>query len=161
MARGKKTAAVKTENIPETQPQTAGNTQDDAEAINLKVATEKKEEVDTVTTTTDADADVPKSKAKKQPKAKKVVVTESDEEEAKPKEKKQPKAKKVVVTESDEEEAKPKEKKRAPSAYNIFVKEAMPQLKKENEALGDNKKSQRDLMKLAAELWNKQKAEKA
>ena len=138
MARGKKTAAVKTENIPETQPQTAGNTQDDAEAINLKVATEKKEEVDTVTTTTDADADVPKSKAKKQPKAKKVVVTESDEEEA-----------------------KPKEKKRAPSAYNIFVKEAMPQLKKENEALGDNKKSQRDLMKLAAELWNKQKAEKA
>jgi len=159
MARA--TKASKTASKAETEPQTAGNLQDAAEAVNLQTATEKKEEIDTVTTTSDAE-ETPKAKkepkTKKEPKAKKV---ESDEEETKPK--KQTKAKKPAATESDEDEPKgkkePKEKKRAPSAYNIFVKEVMPQLKKENEALGDEKKSQRDLMKLAAELWNKKKAE--
>ena len=178
MARA--TKASKTAAKAETEPQTAGNLQDAAEAVNLQTATEKKEEIDTVTTTSDVE-ETPKAKkepktkkepkakkiesdeeetpkAKKEPKAKKV---ESDEEEAKPK--KQTKTKKPAATESDEDEPKgkkePKEKKRAPSAYNIFVKEVMPQLKKENEALGDEKKSQRDLMKLAAELWNKKKAE--
>ena len=159
MARA--TKASKTAAKAETEPQTAGNLQDAAEAVNLQTATEKKEEIDTVTTTSDVE-DTPKAKkepnAKKEPKAKKV---ESDEEETKPK--KQTKAKKPAATESDEDEPKgkkePKEKKRAPSAYNIFVKEVMPQLKKENEALGDEKKTQRDLMKLAAELWNKKKAE--
>ena len=159
MARA--TKASKTAAKAETEPQTAGNLQDAAEAVNLQTATEKKEEIDTVITTSDVE-DTPKAKkepnAKKEPKAKKV---ESDEEETKPK--KQTKAKKPAATESDEDEPKgkkePKEKKRAPSAYNIFVKEVMPQLKKENEALGDEKKTQRDLMKLAAELWNKKKAE--
>jgi hypothetical protein len=44
--------------------------------------------------------------------------------------------------------------KRAPSAYNIFVKETMPIIKKEHE--GSDKK-QTDYMALIAKMWNEKK----
>jgi hypothetical protein len=46
------------------------------------------------------------------------------------------------------------EQKRAPSAYNIFVKETMPQIKKENEGTG---KKQTDYMAIIAKMWNEKK----
>jgi hypothetical protein len=152
--------------VPETQ--TAGNPQDEAEAVNLKTAT------DTSDTEAIAATEIKAKKERKQKAVKEVKEAknvenvenvESDDEKPKPKPKakKEPKAKKVD-SDDDEPKAKtpkePKEKKRAPSAYNLFVKEVMPSLKKENEALDEGKKkTQRDLMKLAAELWNKKKAE--
>lgn len=44
-------------------------------------------------------------------------------------------------------------KKKAPSAYNIFVKEAMPHLKEQFPDL-----SHKELFKLAAQEWSKKKA---
>jgi hypothetical protein len=46
------------------------------------------------------------------------------------------------------------DQKRAPSAYNIFVKETMPQIKKENEGTG---KKQTDYMAIIAKMWNEKK----
>lgn len=45
-----------------------------------------------------------------------------------------------------------KKPKRAPSAYNLFIKKTMPGLIRDNQHL-----EQCDRMKLAAEMWNKQK----
>jgi len=143
----------------------AGTTQQDAaEAINL-AAKEIKEEVDTVTTTTTTTEPVAPIKPKKT-RAKKVAPTPAPSPEPiletteilsedMPKEEKVPKAKKPRVK---KEPSAPKEKKRAPSAYNLFVKEIMPELKKEN---AENGKNQRDLMKIAAERWNEHKAKNA
>ena len=149
MARGAKTATKETK--------TAGSSpQDKAEEINLVNAENiGKEEVDTVTAETPMEAGK-KTKAKKEKKTKieevkEEVTTEEEatDDEAPKKEKK--------ATKKTKEPKEPKEKKRAPSAYNIFVKEIMPVLKKENEGTG---KTQRDLMKIAAERWNEKKAEK-
>jgi hypothetical protein len=162
----------------EEQPMKAGNTQDYAEAINL-AAQEIKEEVDTVTTTTEPEAPAKPKKTR----AKKVAptpapspepITEAKEEstapetpsahplkdttEDEPKKAKKPRAKKEKAPKEEKVPKEPKEKKRAPSAYNIFVKEIMPELKKEN---SDNDKTQRDLMKMAAERWNEHKAKNA
>jgi outer membrane biosynthesis protein TonB len=170
MARGAKSANKETK--------TAGSSpQDKAEEINLVNAENiGKEEIDTVTAETPMEAGK-KTKAKKEKKTKVEEVKEevkeetttdaevtTDEEDTKEKKVKTPKEKKVKepkekkTKEPKEKEPKePKEKKRAPSAYNIFVKEIMPILKKENEGNG---KTQRDLMKIAAERWNEKKAEK-
>jgi hypothetical protein len=51
-------------------------------------------------------------------------------------------------------------KKRAPSAYNIFIKEIMPKIKSEHEN-DDPKLNQKDIMKLAATAWNEHKAKNA
>lgn len=162
MARKSTKSTKVTEEVPAQVPetQTAGNPQDEAEAVNLKTAT------DTTDTEVIAATEIKAKKERKQKADKEVKEAknvESDDEKPKPKAKKEPKAKKVE-SDADEPKAKtpkePKEKKRAPSAYNLFVKEVMPSLKKENEALDEGKKkTQRDLMKLAAELWNKKKAE--
>lgn len=161
MARKSTKSTKVTEEVPAQVPetQTAGNPQDEAEAVNLKTATDNSD-IEVI-----AAAEIKAKKERKQKAVNEIKEAknkiESDDE--KPKPKKEPKAKKV---ESDDDEPKakapkePKEKKRAPSAYNLFVKEVMPSLKKENEALDEGKKkTQRDLMKLAAELWNKKKAE--
>jgi hypothetical protein len=162
---------------------TAGASQQDvAEAVNL-AAQEIKEEVDTVTTTTPTTTE-PETQAKpKKTRAKKAApspeptpevkeestapetpsahpLKDTTEEEKAPKAKK-PRAKKEPKEAKPKEEKapkEPKEKKRAPSAYNLFVKEIMPELKKAN---ADNGKTQRDLMKLAAERWNEHKAKNA
>jgi hypothetical protein len=150
--------------------------QDVAEAVNL-AAQEIKEEVDTVTTTTEPEAPAKPKKTR----AKKVAPTpapspepipeaneestapetpsahplkDTTEEEKAPKAKK-PRAKKEKAPKEEKAPNEPKEKKRAPSAYNLFVKEIMPEIKKAN---ADNGKTQRDLMKIAAERWNEHKA---
>ena len=46
-------------------------------------------------------------------------------------------------------------KKRAPSAYNIFVKDKIAEIKVENPSLNS-----KEAFKMAIEAWNKQKAEK-
>jgi len=46
-------------------------------------------------------------------------------------------------------------KKRAPSAYNLFVKDKIAEVKTENPALNS-----KEAFKMAIEAWNKQKAEK-
>jgi len=46
-------------------------------------------------------------------------------------------------------------KKRAPSAYNLFVKDKIAEIKKENPDLNS-----KDAFKKAIEAWNKQKADK-
>jgi hypothetical protein len=163
MARKSTKSTKVTEEVPAQVPetQTAGNPQDEAEAVNLKTATDNSD-IEVIAATEIKAKKERKQKAVNEIKEAKNKI-ESDDEKPKPKAKKEPKAKKV---ESDDDEPKakapkePKEKKRAPSAYNLFVKEVMPSLKKENEALDEGKKkTQRDLMKLAAELWNKKKAE--
>jgi hypothetical protein len=75
-----------------------------------------------------------------------------------------PKAEKTT-TPREKKERKPKaekadgeeKKKRAPSAYNIFIKEIMPKIKSEHEN-DEPKLNQKDLMKLAAIAWNEHKA---
>ena len=74
--------------------------------------------------------------------------------EENPKKEKIPKEKKERKQKStDDNEPK---KKRAPSAYNIFIKEIMPSIKSEHEN-DEPKLSQKDYMKLAAEKWNEHK----
>ena len=74
--------------------------------------------------------------------------------EENPKKEKIPKEKKERKQKStDDNEPK---KKRAPSAYNIFIKEIMPSIKSEHEH-DEPKLSQKDYMKLAAEKWNEHK----
>jgi hypothetical protein len=51
-------------------------------------------------------------------------------------------------------------KKRAPSAYNIFIKEIMPKIKSEHEN-DDPKLNQKDIMKLAAAAWTEHKTKNA
>jgi hypothetical protein len=70
-----------------------------------------------------------------------------------PQKEKKPAAKKKAK--SDDEDGTEK-KKRAPSAYNIFIKHIMPQIKAEHEN-DDPKLNQKDIMKLAAEKWNEHK----
>jgi len=78
-----------------------------------------------------------------------------------------PKAEKTT-TPREKKERKPKaekadgeeKKKRAPSAYNIFIKEIMPKIKSEHEN-DEPKLNQKDLMKLAATAWNEHKAKNA
>jgi hypothetical protein len=63
------------------------------------------------------------------------------------------KVRKPKKSSSDDTNEKPK---RAPTAYNIFIKEIMPQIKSEHE--NDTVKlNQKDIMKLAAEKWNQHK----
>ena len=165
------------------QTKVAGASQQDvAEAVNL-AAQDIKEVVDTVTTTTETEtpAKPKKTRAKKaaptptpSPEPTPEVKEESTapetpsahplkdttEEEKTPKAKK-PRAKKEKAPKEEKalkEPKEPKEKKRAPSAYNLFVKEIMPEIKKAN---ADNGKTQRDLMKIAAERWNEHKAKNA
>lgn len=76
------------------------------------------------------------------------MVNEAWHEENPKKEKKERKTK---STDSDGEK-----KKRAPSAYNIFIKEIMPSIKSEHEN-DEPKLSQKDYMKLAAQKWNEHK----
>ena len=86
------------------------------------------------------------------------MVNEAWREEN-PKKEKTPKAK----TPKEKKERKTKvadgeeKKKRAPSAYNIFIKEIMPKIKSEHEN-DDPKLNQKDLMKIAAQKWNEHKA---
>lgn len=77
--------------------------------------------------------------------------TENPQKDKKPATKKKSK--------SDDEDGTEK-KKRAPSAYNIFIKEIMPQIKAEHEN-DDPKLNQKDIMKLAAEKWNEHKTKLA
>ena len=85
------------------------------------------------------------------------MVNEAWHEEN-PKKEKTPKAK----TPKEKKERKTKvadgeeKKKRAPSAYNIFIKEIMPKIKSEHEN-DDPKLNQKDLMKIAAQKWNEHK----
>jgi hypothetical protein len=142
--------------------QAAGTTQQDkAEEINLTNTDNLNNEVvDTVTATQEGGKKIKAKKEKKEPKEE--TKEESSEEtetvtahplEDTPKPKKERKPKAAKEAKEPKEVKEPKEKKRAPSAYNLFVKEIMPVLKKENEGV-----AQRDLMKLAAERWNAKKA---
>ena len=166
MARGNKTnkAQAKEEIIKE-------NPQDDAEEINLN-ANEKEEVIDTVKAETLTGGDKKEKKTKVKKEKKEASDNEKSDQEGGDKKEKKTKVKKEKKEDSDTEksdqeggekktktkkEKKPKEekeKKRAPSAYNLFVKEIMPQLKKEFEG---SDKTQRDLMKVAAERWNEKK----
>ena len=79
------------------------------------------------------------------------------------------KAVKKTDSDSSENEEKPKKKrvnrerdadgnilkKRAPSAYNLFVKDKIAEIKIENPQLNS-----KEAFKMAIEAWNKQKAEK-
>jgi len=47
-------------------------------------------------------------------------------------------------------------KKRAPSAYNLFVKDKIAEIKADNSGINS-----KEAFKIAIEAWNKQKAEKA
>lgn len=47
-------------------------------------------------------------------------------------------------------------KKRAPSAYNLFVKDKIAEIKADNSGINS-----KEAFKMAIEAWNKQKAEKA
>jgi hypothetical protein len=76
----------------------------------------------------------------------------AEEKEKMPKKEKIPKEKKERKPKNDDDN----KKKRAPSAYNIFIKEIMPKIKSEHEN-DDPKLNQKDLMKIAAEKWNKHK----
>jgi len=74
-----------------------------------------------------------------------------------PQKDKKPATKKTAKSDDNDSTEK---KKRAPSAYNIFIKEIMPQIKAEHEN-DDPKLNQKDIMKLAAEKWNEHKTKLA
>ena len=57
----------------------------------------------------------------------------------------------------DDDEEKPEKKKRAPSAWNIYMKIKMAELKTENEENGI-KKSPKEMMADIAVLWKSEKA---
>lgn len=57
----------------------------------------------------------------------------------------------------DDDEEKPEKKKRAPSAWNIYMKMKMAELKAENEENGI-KKSPKEMMADIAVLWKSEKA---
>jgi len=57
----------------------------------------------------------------------------------------------------DDDEEKPEKKKRAPSAWNIYMKIKMAELKAENEENGI-KKSPKEMMADIAVLWKSEKA---
>ena len=83
---------------------------------------------------------------------KKKEETSGDEAPADDKEKKQRKPR-------QKKERDPNKPKREPSAYNLFIKQAMPQLKADNlKKPEDERLSQRELMTLAAAQWQAQKS---
>ena len=113
----------------------------------------------------------PKKKPGKKPKTSdnEAETEEEKPKEEKPKEKKPRKPRTKKVDDSDEE--MPKEKntrkrrakkddseKRAPTLYNLFVKEVMPELKAENlKKPEDERLTQRELMTMAAGKWQEHK----
>ena len=161
MARSNKT------NKAQAKEQNKENPQDVAEEVILN---KPEEVVDTVKAETTGGKK--EKKTKKEKKSKEETKTDdesasdkektddesaSDKEQEGGKKEKTKKEKKPKADKKEKEEKKPKEKKRAPSAYNLFVKEIMPKLKEEFEG---SDKTQRDLMKVAAERWNEKKNEK-
>lgn len=81
------------------------------------------------------------------------MVNEAWHEEN-PKKEKIPKEKKERKSKKDTDDGE--KKKRAPSAYNLFIKEIMPSIKTEHEN-DEPKLTQKDYMKLAAQKWNEHK----
>ncbi len=97
-------------------------------------------------------ADLKESATSKKKKAHEETSEDSSEEkEEKPKEEK-PKEKKQKVEKPKEKSEDSEKKKRAPSKYNLFLKEKIAALKAEDEETG-NKRTQKERLQDVAALW--------